>query len=150
MFALSGLSIAGDAKEGDLDNAFYERDLFYMNEDNLPYPTCEFGKNLGSGGQPTNLLVDYAFMASAAYRDISVTQESLDAWFYNSTVIPKDDKTTVSTFRESNDIAKQSSVQFKLFTFDEGDDKLFAVVAVRGTTNAWDALSVSLFSSRFL
>ena len=143
MLALSALSVAGNVSQGDSANKIFETDFYYENEQNLPYPTCEFGNNLGSGGQPTNLLADYIFMASTAYRDTSVTQDTLDAWFYNSTVIPKDDTETVRSFRESNEIANKSSVQFKLFTFDEGDENLYAVLAIRGTSNAWDALSVS-------
>jgi hypothetical protein len=74
---------------------------------------------------------DFTFIAGNAYRPENETQPELDGWF-NGTAVNNPD--IVAQWREENNI--QSPVQFNLITFpDKGN---FAIVAIRGTSNAWD------------
>ena len=153
MLALAYFAVSGDVTVGNRVLNSYATEYSYIDKDPLPYPTCKFGSDLGRG-QPSNLLVDYAFMAQTAYLDDCVTQQALDDWFVNlaESERPTFEEQIVNDFRKSD----MSSVQFKLFSFNrsttiDGVDvvKKYAVVAVRGTSNAWDALSVCLFLSSF-
>jgi lipase ATG15 len=73
-------------------------------------------------------------------RDPNITQNELDQWFYNSagngTSGAVDQQDYVDAYRTSNNIT--SAVSFKLIDFPAEN---LSLVAVRGTTNAWDALT---------
>ena len=109
----------------------YLPDFVYEQEDDLRYTTCKFGKGLESS--PSRLMADYAFLAGIAYRNENITQSELDQWFGpgNSTDRPE----IVSEFQNLTSTA-DTAVSYKLITFGN-----FAIVAIRGTTNAWDMLS---------
>ena len=116
-------------------------DFTYDGAEALPYPTCRVGTNLGTENANAVQMVDFAFMAGLAYASIDITQGELNGWFGpGGGVVPTDRKDIVDEFRKRTD-NYSSAVVFKLFTFEE-DDGIDAIVAIRGTTNSWDALAV--------
>eukprot|EP00814_Leptocylindrus_danicus_P000692 CAMPEP_0116028594 /NCGR_PEP_ID=MMETSP0321-20121206/15519_1 /TAXON_ID=163516 /ORGANISM="Leptocylindrus danicus var. danicus, Strain B650" /LENGTH=946 /DNA_ID=CAMNT_0003502573 /DNA_START=63 /DNA_END=2906 /DNA_ORIENTATION=- len=115
-------------------------DFSYDGAEALPYPTCRVGSNFGTGNSDTVQMIDYAFMAGLAYSSTDITQGELNGWFGpGGGVIPTDQKEIVDEFRLRTD-NYSSAVVFKLFTFEE-EDGTDAIVAIRGTTNGWDALA---------
>lgn len=111
----------------------------YIQQEDLRYPTCVLGKEI-EGGPSTQAMADYAYLAGLAYRDTSITQGELDQWFGNDTALDMPD--FVTAFRERN-AATDSAVSYKLIAFPnataQGED--YAIVSIRGTTNAWDMLA---------
>ena len=93
-------------------------------------------------------MLDFTFLSSAAYLDNSVTDEVLNQWFGYGVVenLVEDVDVFRKTYQEEHG---SSSVTYKLFNFPKRDD--LKIVAVRGTNNAWDALTdAQLWSSAFL
>mmetsp|Transcript_10578 Transcript_10578/g.16288 ORF Transcript_10578/g.16288 Transcript_10578/m.16288 type:complete len:977 (+) Transcript_10578:110-3040(+) len=110
----------------------------YTPERILPYPTCRMGNGLAIPGNEETALADYAFLARVAYTESEngIAQQWLDEWFGAGYAF--DNFTMVNDYRNENDVS--SAVEFKLFTFP-GTGTDFAIVAIRGTSNAWDALA---------
>jgi lipase ATG15 len=133
---LFGLAVTQPADSTSDFQFVYLPDFEYEQADDLPYPTCSFGKGLASLGSPTTLMADYAFLAALAYRDPTITQGELDQWFGNGTAV--DQQEFVDNYRNSSDTVK-SAVSYKLITFPEAGN--LAMLCIRGTTNAWDALT---------
>lgn len=104
------------------------------------YPTCNFGKGLEDS--PSRLMADYAYLAGLAYRNNDITQSELDQWFVNlNGTTAQDNPDIVEEFR-SRTQSIDSAVSYKLLTFsDESTGSVFAIVSIRGTTNAWDMLA---------
>lgn len=77
-------------------------------------------------------------------REPSITQGELDQWFGgNSTSSALDRQDYVDAYRNATGV--DSAVSYKLIEFPHAN---LALVAVRGTTNAWDALTdAQLWSS---
>lgn len=95
-------------------------------------------------------LADFTFLSAVAYRSPLVTGDLLDTWFKaNSNMTVIDHQDVVDLFK-AND-AKQygeSPVEYKFLGFPSRD---VGVVAIRGTSNAWDALTdAQLWSSASL
>lgn len=112
----------------------------YKPERMLPYPTCRMGKGLSIPENEDTALIDYTFLAQLAYynsEDESV-QKWLDEWFGDG--YAKDEFEFVNAYRKEAQVS--SAVHFKLISFPHtyGNDN-FSIVAIRGTNNAWDALS---------
>jgi lipase ATG15 len=118
-------------------------DFYYEQQADLPYPTCQFGK--GFADSPTNRMVDYAFLDGVAYRNQNITQSQLDGWFGPNFAM--DGQDVVNEFRHQTDNFT-SAVTFKLILFPHRNA---SIVAIRGTTNAWDDLTdAQLWSAAFL
>ncbi|GKZ00654.1 hypothetical protein MPSEU_001017600 [Mayamaea pseudoterrestris] len=117
----------------------YLPDFHYEQQDSLQYPTCQLSNDLGLS--PLTKMVDYAYLAGVAYRDVGATQAELDGWF-NGTAL--DNNALVKKYRAAVNLT--SEVSFKLITFpDKGN---FAFVSIRGTQNNWDMLTdVQLWSA---
>lgn len=134
---LFGVAIS---QEGDTSNTSvftYAPDFEYLQEDaSLMYPTCTIGKGLEALGNGTTDMADYAFLAQLAYRQPVLTQNELNQWFGNDTAIDSQD--FVDEYRNSTD-GFLSAVSYKLVVFPNSNNT--AMVCVRGTTNAWDALT---------
>lgn len=124
-------------------------DFEYKSAETLPYPTCRMGNGLAIPGSEDTALADYTYLSAIAYTDsftdnpgVDDTQAWLDAWFGPGFAV--DEKDFVANYRTDNGVT--SAVQFKLFSFPGAPEALdspagFAIVAIRGTNNGWDALS---------
>lgn len=142
IFIFLALFLGAVGQNGDTssDQQFtYLPDFAYRQKEDLRYPTCVLGKEI-EGGPSTRAMADYAYLASLAYRDTTITQNELDQWFGTGVAI--DLPQVVTTFRERHS-ESDSAVSYKLISFpnatDEGEN--YAIVSIRGTTNAWDMLS---------
>jgi len=138
---LFGLAIF---QEGDTSSDFeftYLPDFEYVQQDDLTYPTCSFGKGLDALGSGSTDMSDFAYLAALAYRDTSITQTELDKWFgfsnETNSSVAVNKPAVVDEFRMDTDRYK-SQVSYKMITFPEVN---LAMVCIRGTTNAWDALT---------
>ena len=138
---LFGLAIF---QEGDTSSDFeftYLPDFEYVQQDDLNYPTCSFGKGLDALGSGSTDMSDFAYLAALAYRDPSITQTELDQWFGFSnetgSSVAVNNPAFVDEFRMDTDRYK-SQVSYKMITFPKVN---LAMVCIRGTTNAWDALT---------
>jgi lipase ATG15 len=90
-------------------------------------------------------MADYAFLASVAYRNLEVSQIMLDSWFGQNVTVNA--QNVVNEFRNQTDNFT-SAVTFKLIRFPF---KNASIVAIRGTTNAWDDFTdAQLWSAAFL
>jgi lipase ATG15 len=139
-FLVAFLGLLGSAvtQEGDTSSDFeftYLSDFEYVQQDDLMYPTCSFGKGLESLGNLTTDMADYAYLAALAYRDPTITQNELNQWFGDG--IALDNQTYVDDYRAGID--DRTAVSYKLITFPAAGN--LAMVCIRGTTNAWDALT---------
>ena len=121
----------------------------YQGAGDLQYSSCSLGQGIVTPDTAQNSLVDITFLANQAYTtsENNETQEALLNWFVDPQVM--DEYEVVNTFRESYaEGKKQSAVQFKLIGFPGNE---LGVISVRGTSNAWDALSdAQLWSSAWL
>ena len=118
-------------------------------EDSLRYPTCHITSDLQES--PLTSMADYIFLARVAYRG-NITQQELDSWFGEG--VAEDQPSLVSSYREENSV--DSQVSFKLITYPmrestDGVSRDFAYLAIRGTTNQWEALTdAQLWSPAFM
>jgi len=121
-------------------------DFEYEGNQNMKYPTCKIGKQFQVGDVDSSLS-DFVFLAATAYQKPSITQEALDDWFGENVAIDEVDK--VKAFREEyQEENGNSAVTYKLVSFPDTNR---AIVSIRGTSNAWDALTdAQLWSSAAL
>lgn len=141
IFIFLALFLGAVGQQGDTPSdqqLAYLPDFTYVQEDDLRYPTCVLGKEI-EGGPTTRALADYAYLATVAYRDTSITQNELDQWFGSNVAV--DLPELVTRFRERID--SESAVSYKLISFPDltGGQENYGIVSIRGTTNAWDMLS---------
>ena len=139
LFALLGLFSIAINQSSASSSTFqftYLPDFEYVQQEDLLYPTCTVGKGLAALGSPSTSIADYAFLAALAYRVPNITQGELDQWFGQSVAV--DQQTFVEDFRRRTDNFT-SAVSYKFITFPNSGN--LGIVAIRGTTNAWDALS---------
>lgn len=145
-FAFLALFLGAISQKTDTASSFeytFLNDFSYEQQSDLPYPTCQFGK--GFADSPTNHMVDFAFLSGVAYRNQNITQSQLDGWFGANVTV--DSQNVVEEFRYQTDNFT-SAVTFKLVRFP---NKNASIVAIRGTTNAWDDLTdAQLWSAAFL
>jgi len=138
LFCFVFLFLVAVAQQGDTTSDFkftYMPDFYYEQQEDLQYPTCSIGKGLvGVGGSQTDIS-DFVYVAALAYRDPTITQDELDQWFGEDVAFDNED--LVQAYRTANNV--QSAVSFKLITFPNVGN--LALLAIRGTANAWDALS---------
>jgi len=150
IFLLAFLGLFGLAisQQSDTSSDFeftYMPNFEYIQAADLAYPTCTIGKGIESLGSSQTAIADFAFVAVLAYRAPNITQGQLNQWFGNSTgnETAVDMQDLVNTYRAENDVT--SAVSYKLIVFPTSN---LALVSVRGTTNAWDALTdAQLWSS---
>eukprot|EP00541_Cyclophora_tenuis_P016342 CAMPEP_0116563538 /NCGR_PEP_ID=MMETSP0397-20121206/12791_1 /TAXON_ID=216820 /ORGANISM="Cyclophora tenuis, Strain ECT3854" /LENGTH=616 /DNA_ID=CAMNT_0004089997 /DNA_START=29 /DNA_END=1879 /DNA_ORIENTATION=+ len=114
----------------------YLPDFEYKQQEDLLYPTCTVGKGLAALGSPSTSIADYAFLAALAYRDPNITQGELDQWFGLN--VSQDQDQYVTNFRRRTDNFT-SAVVYKFITFPNSGN--LGIVSIRGTINAWDALT---------
>lgn len=116
---------------------FASKDEFqYVGSDGVNYASCSMTKNIKSPDGIENSLADFSFLANIAYLDDESAQNALSSWFETNSTNRAD---KVDSFREEyRKSFGESVVSYKLFEFPEND---LEIVAVRGTSNAWDALS---------
>lgn len=129
-----------DPQEGDGGyNVTFVPGFRYERVDNsLPYPTCSLDFNVGQGPIATR---DFVFLSTMAYEaNTTKLQEQLDSWFGTNVAIDTPD--LVETFR--NETKRDlSPVTYKLYSFPNitSAGEPVAVVAVRGSQNAYDWLT---------
>lgn len=126
---------------------FLPKDLFfYEGSKALNYASCSLGHNILSPDGMFNSLADFTFLGNIAYLDDNHASDALSNWF---DVTAENLSTDVAEFKSS--YQKEygaSSVLYKLFSFPDSD---LDIVSVRGTSNAWDALTdAQLWSSAAL
>lgn len=139
LVAFLGLFALAVSQDGDTTSDFqftYLPDFEYKQSYDLTYPTCSFGKGLAALGSPKTDMSDFVYLATVAYRDPSITQNELDQWFGAGVAV--DNQAFVDDYRNRTD-GFESAVSFKMITFPEFGN--LAMVCIRGTTNAWDALT---------
>jgi hypothetical protein len=127
---------------------FADRDEFlYEGSGSLNYASCSLGHNIQSPDGLDNSLADFAFLSNVAYLDDNAANIAIDEWFSSDSVENlSQDVTDFSTKYQAE--FGQSPVKYKLFDFP--DTKL-KIVAIRGTSNPWDALTdAQLWSSAAL
>jgi hypothetical protein len=132
-----GLFALAITDDGNSDSQFqftYLKDFEYKQPNSFNYPACSSGGSFNSSTKTD--LSDFAYLAILAYRDPRITQIELDQWFGEGVAI--DNQTFVDEYRKRVDGFK-SAVSFKLITFPSLDN--LSVMSIRGTTNAWDALT---------
>ena len=128
---------------------FASRDEFiYEGSKSLDYASCAIGRNIKTPDNSGNSLADFAFLSTLAYNNDDSASSGLSSWFGDSVSVDNLG-TKVSEFKETYQEENGSSaVLYKLFDFP---DQNLKIVAVRGTSNAWDALSdAQLWSSAAL
>ncbi len=110
----------------------------------LNYASCALAPTDNSGNFS---LADFSFLSVAASLDDDAAATSLEDWFVDTEVENLD--SNVAEFQESYQSEHgASAVLYKLFDFPDQELK---IVAVRGTSNAWDALAdAQLWSSAVL
>jgi lipase ATG15 len=134
---------SGSNEGTDMDAPNLLHDFRYVRQDGFAYPTCAMSAEFQIPGSPTTALADYAYMASIAYVSPKSTPAWLDDWFGEDVAF--DNVDLVTEFRKDD----HSAVHYKLITFPSKPD--FAVVTIRGTSNAWDMLSdMQIWSAAFL
>lgn len=109
------------------------QDFEYVPDTSLTYPTCSISKNFLPGINETRL-IDYAFGALLAYKDESIVQNELDAWFGEGAVTDLQD--VVDEYRIETG-STGVAVSYKLFNITNGP----LVVSIRGTFGAFDLLT---------
>lgn len=143
IFAAVFLALFAGALGTDNSTAEIEDPTYtYMNqwqytpiENSLRYPTCTLTSDLQES--PLSTMADYIFLTRVAYRG-NVTQRELDNWFGEG--VATDEKELVDNFRAVNGM--ESSVHFKLISYpSKNGGNPFAFLAIRGTTNAWEAMT---------
>ena len=128
-----------------------KEEFYYKGSQALNLAACSFGHNIRSPDGITNSLADFAFLSNVAYLDDTSTTEALEGWFGDLAVENLSDTVTDFTTEYQAEFGA-SAVTYKLFHFPavngEGD---LDIVGVRGTSNAWDALTdAQLWSSAAL
>jgi len=148
---IAAYGIGSNEGRGKIPTILDMNDFEYNQENILPYQTCSMGSDVAIPGEEATALVDYVYLSKVAYTDSDATgannstQEHLDVWFGEGFAV--DEKKVVSNFREKEGV--DSAVQFKLISFPNQDN--FSILAIRGTTNGWDALSdAQLWSAAYL
>lgn len=112
--------------------------MYERNEDNnILYPTCQIGRGFDVPTDPQSALIDFTFLAKLAYHDRNVTQTTLDEWFGSGVVIDENIVDFRKTFHEQY---RETAVTYKHFNFTQ-DGITKNIVAIRGTSNGWDALA---------
>jgi lipase ATG15 len=130
-------AIVTDSDSTSTDDQYqFLPDFYYEQQEDLPYPTCEFGKGLENS--PSRALADYAFLSTLAYRTTNITQQQLDGWFGEG--VATNHPEVVSAFQEQQTWAADAGASYKLITFDV-NGRTDGLVAIRGTTNPWDMLT---------
>ena len=124
---------------GSMESMELSRDFLYEgNEDNnILYPTCQIGRGFDVPTDPQSALIDFTFLAKLAYHDRNVTQTTLDEWFGSGVVIDENIVDFRKTFHEQ---FRETAVTYKHFNFTQ-DGITRNIVAIRGTSNGWDALA---------
>ena len=133
----------GDAKQ----IKFASKDDFaYPGSDGVNYASCSMTKNIQSPDGMENSLADFTFLSTMAYLDDESASSALSSWFETSVTNRND---TVDQFKTTyQEGSGKSAVTYKLFEFSEHS---LRIVAIRGTSNAWDALAdAQLWSSAAL
>lgn len=127
LFIFLALLFGAITQEGDtasdLQYSFLP-DFYYEQQEDLPYPTCSFGKGLEALGSPSTDMADYAFVATVAYRDNNITQGELDGWFGEDVAINE-----IGLVEKYRSTLPESPVSYKLITFPSLGN--LALVAVR-------------------
>lgn len=142
LFAISILSIGVESDStASTEQIEMLPDFYYEGSSSLPYPTCRMRKGLEIPGRTGRLnestaMADYAFLSTIAYMDTSITQSQLNEWFGDG--VASDQQGIVDEFRALID-GGSSAVSYKLISFPGIGG--FAVVAIRGTSNAIDMLT---------
>lgn len=105
----------------------------------MRYPTCTLSR-LKGGFADQSTMLDFAWMAGAAYVGVNETQASLDTWFQNSPGV-MDLQSIVDEFRSREDPKNESAVEFKLISVPGPDGQQTAIITIRGTVNQFDMLA---------
>lgn len=119
---------------------YYER-----KPDNVRYPTCDLSGTGYLGFGETATMLDYGYLASAAYWNQSSLDGDLDLWFAsdfggNGTV--KDEQDFVTDFLDREDPNREQAVFFRMISMPSPDsDGRLAIILIRGTVNQWDMLA---------
>ncbi len=127
------------ADEGATDPVVFAgniTDFEYKGSRSLNYASCSLTDNIKAPDGEQNTMLDFAFMSTIAYLEDSAASSAARTWF-DTTVNVLDP--IVHEFKSAYQAEHGvSSVSYKLFEFP---DQNLKVVAVRGTANAWDALT---------
>ena len=129
-----GAILTNSESTSSTDQYQFVPEFYYEQQEDLPYPTCNFGKGLENS--PSRAMADYVFLATLAYKSTEITQDQLNGWFGEG--VATNQPETVANFQQSQGDA--SAVSFKLITFNRTEET-DGIVAIRGTTNPWDMLT---------
>jgi len=125
---------------GDTESMEMTRDFLYegSEDNNILYPTCELDRGFDLPDESRSALIDFTFLATLAYYDRSVTQTALNKWFGSGVMVIDEN---VADFRKTySDQFRETAVVYKHFNFTR-DGITKDIVAIRGTSNGWDALA---------
>mmetsp|Transcript_69394 Transcript_69394/g.103256 ORF Transcript_69394/g.103256 Transcript_69394/m.103256 type:complete len:1021 (+) Transcript_69394:57-3119(+) len=136
LLALLGLAGAtGDQSEENANPTTLLSDFKYEGHPDIRYPTCNVDVFVPHGISPASF--DYAFASQVAYKGSLTAQAELDTWFgaegfavYNGAIVDE-------FKRDFNYVGSRTEYRLIEFPLIPG----LAVVVVRGTSNAFDALT---------
>jgi len=122
-------------------------DFYYGGSGSLDYATCSISKSLVGPDTTESTMVDFAYLTSIVNLSDDSVQNALDSWFGSN--VAENDSDIVNEFRTVYQEANgKSAVTYKLFRFPNNN---LDIVSIRGTNNAWDALTdAQLWSSAAL
>ncbi len=143
---LAAVVLGTDEGSSDAIKFASKDDFLYTGSSGVNYASCSMTKNIQSPDGTENSLVDFTFLTTLAYLEDEAASDALSSWFDTDAAnLHETVKDFSTTYQEQNGI---SSVSYKLFEFSENN---LMIVAIRGTSNAWDALAdAQLWSSAIL
>ena len=122
----------------------------YPGSNNLEYTSCSVLGEIAPPDDDATSLIDFTLLSNLAYQSNSNTNEILNEWFDpsgNGTVETINHENVVKAFK-ANYTDSSSAVSYKFVGFPNAG---VGVVAIRGTSNGWDALAdAQLWSSAAL
>ena len=122
----------------------YVDDFEYFPIPELPYQTCNYGKQIFQD-IPVTKLVDLVFSALMSYRANNATQNQLNSWFGDNVVLNRAD--IVTEYRNLTG-SYNFPVVYRLYEFTSLNS---AIVSIQGTSNTWDLFAdAQLWSAAWL
>ena len=132
---LSAVALGTDEGASDKITFLPATEFFYEGSGSLNYASCSMGRNIDTpDGSIEHSLADFTFLSTVAYLDDDSAETALAEWFNGIPVENFSSNVTDFKLAYNND---SSAVSYKHLGFDNG----LNIVAVRGTSNAWDALT---------
>ena len=120
----------------------------YQGGNNLEYASCSVLGEFTAPDDPAKFLVDFTFLSRLAYEDSNDTNRILNEWFDpsgNGTVVAVDHEDVVQAFKNNyTSVDGVDAVSYKFLGFPKAG---VGVVAIKGSSNGWDAYTDAMLWS---